>query len=219
MNVIPYKTMHNVMKKVRSNYCYPSGILGKLMLTKMNHGSSAAMARWGLKNLTIGPSESILDIGCGGGANIKRMLALSPDGYAMGVDISSCAISMSEAYNKKAITQERCDLMKVSVSSLPFADGTFSLVTAFNSVLLWPGPTRSFRQVWAVLNRGGRFLIVNHEYRNNGEDVAGLAKLTLDIPYYPAHELEYDLRSAGFVNIKVFRDAKRHNLCMIAYKS
>ncbi len=218
MNVIPYKTMHNVMKKVRSNYCYPSGILGRFMLSKMNHGKSAAMARWGINYLSIGRGEKMLDIGCGGGANISRLLKLSPEGNIIGVDISSVAIARSSAHNKKYISEGRCNLMKVSVSSLPFADGTFSLVTAFNSVLLWPGPTRSFRQVWAVLNRGGRFLIVNHEYRNNGEDVAGLAKLTLDIPYYPAHELEYDLRSAGFVNIKVFRDAKRHNLCIIARK-
>ena len=211
--------MYNVKKKVRSNYCHPSGILGRFMLSKMNHGKSAAMARWGMNYLSIGRGEMMLDIGCGGGANISRLLKLSPEGYIIGVDISSAAIARSSAHNKKYISQGRCDLMQASVSSLPFPDGTFSLVTAFNSVPLWPGPTRSFRQVWEVLNSGGRFLIVNHEYRNHGEDVAGLAKLTLDIPHYPAHELEYNLRSAGFKNIKVFRDAKRHNLCMIAYKS
>ncbi len=218
MNLSPKHIVRNIKKSIRSNYCYPSGILGKLMLTKMNHGSSAAMARWGLKNLTIGPSESILDIGCGGGANIKRMLALSPDGYAMGVDISSCAISMSEAYNKKAITQERCDLMKICVSSLPFPNGTFSLVTAFNSVPLWPGPARSFRQVWEVLCHGGRFLIVNNEYRDRGDEVIKLSQLSLDMPYYTAEELSYHLRSTGFKDIEVLHEAKRQYLCIIARK-
>lgn len=218
MNVNPSEIMHNVKKRMRSNYCHPTGFLGQFMLLKMNHGKSAAMARWGMSNLTIGRNETMLDIGCGGGANIGRLLKLSPLGYIIGIDISSDAIARSTTHNKRHISKGQCDLMKVSVSSLPFPDETFSLVTAFNSVPLWPGPAHSFRQVWEVLSHGGRFLIVNHVYRDHDKDVAGLAKLTLDIPHYHANELEYNLRSAGFNNIQIFRDVQRHNLCIIAYK-
>ena len=47
----------------------PVGLGGKLM----NLGHSP-VARWGLRFLRLAPNAKVLDCGCGGGANIKRLL-------------------------------------------------------------------------------------------------------------------------------------------------
>ena len=51
----------------------PVGFGGKIMVAMMNVGHSA-VARWGLQFLGLAPDAKVLDCGCGGGANIKRLL-------------------------------------------------------------------------------------------------------------------------------------------------
>ena len=51
----------------------PVGLGGKLMVAMMNLGHSP-VARWGLRFLRLAPNAKVLDCGCGGGANIKRLL-------------------------------------------------------------------------------------------------------------------------------------------------
>ena len=50
----------------------PVGIGGKLMVAMMNLGHSP-VARWGLQFLNAAPDAKVLDCGCGGGANMKRL--------------------------------------------------------------------------------------------------------------------------------------------------
>ena len=63
-----------LLSKFFSNARKPEGFLGKLMVNGMNGGGHAAMANWALAMVTIGREDRILDIGCGGGANIARLL-------------------------------------------------------------------------------------------------------------------------------------------------
>ena len=51
----------------------PEGFGGKIMVAMMNVGHSA-VARWGLQFLNAAPDAKVLDCGCGGGANMKRLL-------------------------------------------------------------------------------------------------------------------------------------------------
>ena len=55
----------------------PVGLGGKLMVDMMNQGHSP-VARWGLRFLQLAPNAKVLDCGCGGGANIKRLLKKCP---------------------------------------------------------------------------------------------------------------------------------------------
>jgi hypothetical protein len=38
------------------------------------------LSRWGLRQIETGPEDSILDAGCGGGANVARLLKAAPRG-------------------------------------------------------------------------------------------------------------------------------------------
>ena len=91
----------------------------------------------------------ILDVGCGTGANL---LMLSKYGDAEGVDISEDAL---------AFCRER-GLDKVRLGAgekLPYDDGTFDLVTAFDVVEHMDDDLAGLREMRRVLRPGGRALL------------------------------------------------------------
>ena len=91
----------------------------------------------------------ILDVGCGTGANL---LMLSKYGDAEGVDISEDAL---------AFCRER-GLEKVRLGAgeeLPYEDGTFDLVTAFDVVEHMDNDLAGLREMRRVLRPGGRVLL------------------------------------------------------------
>ena len=91
----------------------------------------------------------ILDVGCGTGANL---LMLAEYGDAEGVDISEDAL---------AFCRER-GLDKVRLGAgeqLPYDDGTFDLVTAFDVVEHMDDDLAGLREMRRVLRPGGRALL------------------------------------------------------------
>ena len=63
-----------LLSKIFSNTRKPEGFFGKMMVNGMNGGGHAQMANWALSSVQIKEDGQILDIGCGGGANIARLL-------------------------------------------------------------------------------------------------------------------------------------------------
>lgn len=57
----------------------PNGFWGRMMLRGMNRGH-APLATWGMSHITWHTGWLVLDIGCGGGANIAEMLHRCPEG-------------------------------------------------------------------------------------------------------------------------------------------
>lgn len=91
----------------------------------------------------------ILDVGCGTGANL---LMLSKYGEAEGVDVSEDAL---------AFCRER-GLDKVRLGAgeeLPYEDGTFDLVTAFDVVEHMDDDLAGLSEMYRVLRPGGRALL------------------------------------------------------------
>ena len=61
----------------------PVGFGGEIMVAMMNFGHRA-LARWGMKFLTLPADGKVLDCGCGGGANIQKLLKKMPAGRREG---------------------------------------------------------------------------------------------------------------------------------------
>jgi len=91
----------------------------------------------------------ILDVGCGTGANL---LMLSKYGDAEGVDVSEDAL---------AFCQERgLDKVRLGAAeALPYDDGTFDLVTAFDVVEHMDDDLAGLSEMRRVLRPGGRVLL------------------------------------------------------------
>jgi ubiquinone/menaquinone biosynthesis C-methylase UbiE len=55
----------------------------------------------------------------------------------------------------------RCEITSGTVSSLPYGEGSYDLITAFETVYFWPDIQNAMREVRRVLRAGGVFLICN----------------------------------------------------------
>ena len=149
-----------ILRAFFNNTRKPKGLLGRCMVGSMNH-AHAALADWGLSYLPeTGPTE-IAELGCGGGRNIRALLRKYPAATVTALDYSEISVEKAMRVNRKGLQAGRCRIIQGEVSCLPFEDGAFDLVTAFETVYFWPGPTESFREVYRTLRPGGIFLIVN----------------------------------------------------------
>ncbi len=207
-----------MLKEFFMNTRKPQGLGGSFMLGMMNFGHGA-MAVWGLSHLQINPADVILDIGCGGGKNIARMLQTASKGKVFGLDYSELSVKKSRALNQRAIAEGRTEIKQGSVSQIPYQDAQFDIVTAFETVYFWPDFLNDLKEVARVLKKKGTFLICNEESRMDGEPVSdkGFAKM-LDLKIYTPSDFKKSLEQAGFENIKVATSRKGKLLCVTAQK-
>ncbi len=189
----------------------PEGFGGKLMVSMMNLGH-AALAKWGLQHLEVPEGAAVLDCGCGGGANIKKLLEKAAQGSVKGIDYSEVSVEKSRSLNASAISAGRCEIMQANVAQLPFEDNSFDLVTAFETVYFWPELPACFREVGRVLRPGGTFFICNECGEDNKwTDIVSGLKI------YTADELTQVLTKAGFTDIVMHKNDKGW-LCATARK-
>lgn len=206
-----------LLSKVFSNARKPEGWLGRMMVNGMNGGTHAAMATWGIGMAGVPDDGDILDIGCGGGANIMRLLEQKRKGKVTGVDYSEVSVEKSRKVNADAIAAGRCSVLEANVEALPFKDATFKMVTAFETVYFWPDIVKSFTEVKRVMEPGGKLLIVNEDDGLSGQNDKW-EKLIEGMHTYTPAELKAHLDAAGFKDITVFRNEAKHWLAVTAVK-
>ena len=193
----------------------PQGLGGKLMVTAMNIGHSA-MAQWGLQFLKVPADARVLDCGCGGGANIKRLLRLCPQGIVKGVDYSAVSVEKVRRLNQAAMQEGRCVIWQGSVERIIFADEWFDAVTAFETVYFWPNLPRCFREVYRVLKPGGTFLLCNECSGDNDRDQQWTERID-GMTIYGDAALKAALEQAGFCGVRSRKNEKGW-LCVTAQR-
>ena len=206
-----------LLSKIFSNTRKPEGFWGKMMVAGMNGGSHAAMATWGLDFGGVPEEGEILDIGCGGGANLSRLMQRSPRAKVTGVDYSEVSVAKSRKVNANAIGEGRCKVLQASVAALPFEDGSFSMATAFETIYFWPDIEKSFAEVRRILKDGGKFLIVNEEDGLSGANEKW-EKMIDGMHTYTPDEVRTHLEAAGFKNLEFLRNESKHWLAVKAVK-
>ena len=192
----------------------PVGLGGKIMVAMMNLGHSP-VARWGLHFLALTPDAKVLDCGCGGGANIKRLLKKCPEGIVKGIDYSPVSVEKSKRVNKAAVTKGRCTVLRASVAELPFGSEQFDAVTAFETVYFWPDLPQCFREVCRVLKPGGTLLICNESNGDTDKDKKW-TEIIGGMTIYKDTELKTYLEQAGFHDVQIRK--KKSWLCITARK-
>ena len=194
----------------------PQGFGGKIMVKMMNSGHSK-LAKWGFTKIYAKSNAKVLDIGCGGGANIANWLAKCTNGHVTGIDYSKVSVAESEKLNAIAIKQGKCDIVYGDVSSMPFDNEAFDCVSAFETVYFWTDLEKCFAEVNRVMKSGGTFLICNESDGTNPKDEKWTKKIG-GMKIYNEMQLRTMLEKVGFCDIKTFVDAKKHWLCIVANK-
>ncbi|MDR1820632.1 MAG: class I SAM-dependent methyltransferase [Methanobrevibacter sp.] len=205
-------------KKLIVNARKPEGELGSKLLEKMNK-SHEDLALWGVSHLSINDNDIILDIGCGGGVNVKRFNEMIPNGKVYGLDYSEVSVKKSIRLNESAIKEGKVEIIQGSVSKLPFENNTFNIVTCFETVYFWPDFVEDLKEVNRVLKPGGIIFICNEAV---GEEYV-LEKMKkyielLDMNIYSEKELGFVLFNAGFTDIETLRKENTDWVSVIACK-
>lgn len=211
------KIKENESDELLINCRKPEGELGEKMIKRMNK-SHENLARWGVSHLNICEDDDILDIGCGGGVNVKRFSEMSK-GKIYGIDYSEKSVEESRKYNQNKINEGQVEIIEGSVSELPFDNESFDIVTAFETTYFWPDLENDLKEIYRVLKSDGAVFICNEESKDENlkermEDKIKLMKMEI----LSEDELGQTLHDAGFVDVTTFTKEGTHWLCAVGRK-
>ena len=202
----------NWIDKVFQNTSSPKGFWGRMILRGMNCFHTS-LSTWGLSYIDWQPAWNVLDIGCGGGANVSRLLNLCPKGKIYGIDVSVESVAYARKKNRRLLGS-RCFIELGDAVDLPYGDGTFDAITAFETIYFWKDLQTAFSKVARALRKGGFFLICCESSNpNNTMWSSRIEGMTI----YAAETLVALLMQSGFENITVHRQGEE-NICVIARK-
>ena len=188
---------------ISGNPAKPQGEDGATMLKRMNESHSPVTC-WALEHWQIAPEEELLDIGCGGGATLKRMGEKITTGHLTGIDYSPVSVKTSLKTNRQDVESGKMKVLEGSVEALPFADDGFDKIITVESFYFWPNPQENLKEVRRVLKTGGTFLLVADIYEKPGlprEVKDNIRKFHL---FNPTREQFKNLfREAGFAETRI----------------
>lgn len=190
-----------------------SSAYGRAQLRGMNNRYSL-LSSWGFSHVFFTRKRLVLDVGCGGGKNLQRILNHSKSINAIGIDISPASVKMSTRKNRRAVKSGRLQVVRGSVEALPFASNLFDLITAVESVHYWE-IEKGLSEVYRTLKKGGQFLIVNETQSSDGLDEY-LAEAGFKV--YTAKQLENFLKQTGFKKIRTHFNENSKWIAVVAEK-
>lgn len=208
------------MNRIQKHYYRarnPKGFWGLRVIKNMNGKHHAALPEWVFENIKPGSDARVLDMGCGGGANVARLLTMCPDGRVTGLDFSALAIEIATDLNYRAIKDGSCVIAGGNAMQMPLAREVFDLVTVFEAIYYWASLDTGLAEAFRVLKHGGTIIVAN--------ELDGLSQESQDVSMavdilriYTADEIESSMAKAGFSNIKSIHDEQRHYICVTARK-
>lgn len=156
--------------------------------------------------LQVAPGESILDLGCGKGADTIAVAKLTgPEGKAVGLDITEAMLDVAKinALNSGAGNTE---FVFGDIEHLPFANNSFDAVMSNCVINHAKDKKRVYGEIFRVLKPEGRFVISDAVTKESlPEHVKNDPEAWAQCYGGAVTETEYldSIRSSGFPEIKI----------------
>ena len=153
-----------------------------------------------LEGLALRKDDVFLEVGCGGGALLKRALATGCTAAA--VDHSADMLKVASQQNARALAAGHLQLRYGDAAALPFPSERFTCAV-MSGVLPWlPDPAAAFREVFRTLRPGGRFVAWTGTPKMYGTPAAG-PKRKGGARLYEDRTLARFARKAGFSDVRI----------------
>lgn len=136
----------------------PSGLIGKV-ITKIWSSYFYTLSKWTLNLIKIKNNSSILEIGYGGGINIKNIMTTHPSVTIFGIDTSNAAFRTASSLNQTYINQNRVKLLVKDIASLRSMSTKFDIIFAIQKHIYWDNLNESLAQCLNNLTPDGTFVI------------------------------------------------------------
>lgn len=195
-----------ILKSVFCQCARPDGSLGRLLLRSMNL-CHAPLTNWGLGFVDFKDEMKMLDIGCGGGATLTRLLKRSFNSMVYGIDISHESVAKARKVNRKHLDKQ-VFIQTGSAAKLPWNDNTFDVVTAVETVYFWPNIEKCFSEVKRVLKPDGPFAIIVEVTSKDSV----WTNLVDGMTVYSSDQLVSILEKAGFTEFDIHNNKKSYTI-------
>lgn len=170
------------------------------LLSAMNLWNTP-LSLWGLSAVSLPEDAEILDIGCGGGKNLQRLLEKAPKGHVSGIDSSFRAADFSYRLNEEAIREGHISVYEGAADVLPFNGNKFDFILAEETFYFWKDPAACLKEVFRVLKPGGTFLLLQSKGGSPLHQV--YEKLIPGMKVYSRNDLKEFLEDAGFRDVTI----------------
>lgn len=181
----------------RDQFAKPTGLMGWVA------GKAMAMrngdrSMWIMSLLDLKPTDKVLEIGFGPGADIER--ASKSANFVAGVDHSDVMVSQATKRNAAAIKEGRVELKLATAAKLPYPDAHFDRVFAINSAQFWKETTKTMTELGRVLKPGGLVVLaIQPRSKNATEETArqagvGIAKSLTAAGFGEIHTEMHDMK-------------------------
>lgn len=123
----------------------------------------------------MSPARRLLDAGMGTGHMLFELQDVETlnDYQFCGVDIDPGMVNFCQQKVNAAGMQHKISLCRASISQLPYADGTFSLVYARSVIHHWAEPVKALQELCRVLDTGG-VMVIHEPLSNPGAEALAL---------------------------------------------
>ncbi len=115
------------------------------------------LAPWVQPGVDFTGCNSVLEVGCGVGAQLRVLMRRFPATRYTGVDLSTQQLQAARHFLAEPIASGQVDMVEASAYRLPFPDASFDGACMFWVLEHLPDPAAALREVLRVLKPGGVF--------------------------------------------------------------
>jgi ubiquinone/menaquinone biosynthesis C-methylase UbiE len=139
-------------------YKMPSGLIGYVIGEKMVKQHQPE-THWTISLLDLNRQDTVLELGCGAGYALNKILKTEQVRHVTGVDLSPAVLKLANRRNRREIQSGRAELVNSSVDSLPLENECFHKIFSIHSLYFWEDLQGAVNEMHRVLIPGGMTIL------------------------------------------------------------